>query len=86
MILTATVPSSSSTGGGDGGFTPHATSYGRASWPMTTVFSSVAEGSLPVIPWYANLSATDPWTPPAYAKTDTGLLVAVAERMGRQYE
>tara|TARA_B110001452_G_scaffold17861_1_gene14527 strand:+ start:153 stop:617 length:465 start_codon:yes stop_codon:yes gene_type:complete len=44
------------------GFTPTASSYGRASWPRTIFFST--EGGLPVIPWFANFSTTNPWTPP----------------------
>jgi len=45
------------------GFQPTASSYGRASWPMTVFFA--AAGGNPVIPWYANFSATKPWEPPA---------------------
>ena len=48
------------------GFQPTASSYGRASWPMTVFFA--AAGGNPVIPWYANFSTTNPWQPPvAYA-------------------
>eukprot|EP00967_Tisochrysis_lutea_P098568 scaffold145650_cov36-Tisochrysis_lutea.AAC.3 len=44
------------------GFIPIATSYGRASWPMTTFFS--ADGRLPVLPWLANITTSTPWVPP----------------------
>jgi hypothetical protein len=53
IVLTATSPT---------GFTPFASSYGRASWARTVFFSK--EGGLPVIPWFANFSVTNPWTPP----------------------
>ena len=32
------------------------TSYGRGSWPVTTFFNSFGQ---PVIPWFANISATE---------------------------
>lgn len=51
IILTAPAPA---------GFKPVATSYGRASWPRTVFYV----GDLPVIPWYSDMTATDPWTPP----------------------
>ena len=35
-------------------FRPVATSYGRGAWPVLTVFST---GGLPVIPWYADITA-----------------------------
>ena len=44
--LTATLPAAMR---GTGGFTPSATSYGRASWPMTLFFS--LENGLPLLPW-----------------------------------
>ncbi|CAK0792695.1 unnamed protein product [Prorocentrum cordatum] len=43
-------------------FEPTASSYGRASWPMTLFFAE--EGGNPVIPWYSNFSSADPWQPP----------------------
>lgn len=45
------------------GFTPEASAYGRASWPRT-VFFSADPGNLPVIPWFANFSTKNCWTPP----------------------
>jgi len=39
-----------------------ASSYGRASWPMTLFFS---ERGVPVLPWYATLNQTLPWVLPA---------------------
>jgi hypothetical protein len=39
------------------------TSYGRATWPLTVFFS---KAGLPVVPWFASLSATDPWTSPGW--------------------
>ena len=44
-----------------------ATSYGRASWPMTVFFS---EGGVPVLPWYATLDQTLPWVLPASVADD----------------
>eukprot|EP01052_Picozoa_sp_SAG31_P044585 SAG31_NODE_7830_length_1588_cov_1.248489_3_plen_218_part_00 len=38
------------------GFKPTATSYGRGSWAVTTFFNSAG---LPVLPWYANVTATE---------------------------
>jgi len=38
-----------------------ASSYGRASWPMTLFFS---EHGVPVLPWYAALNQTMPWVLP----------------------
>ena len=71
------------TAGAPAGFKPTASSYGRASWPLTTFFS---QSGLPVIPWYANFTTVDPWTPPAYAAVrDLGVLkrrVAVVSRLG----
>merc|ERR1711865_650749 len=57
------------------GFMPTATSYGRGAWPMTVFFASSDDVdsvgfrgrnavSLPVIPWYANFSVDNPWSPP----------------------
>jgi len=43
-------------------FKATASSYGRASWPMTTFFAK--DGGNPVIPWYSNFSSTNPWEPP----------------------
>jgi hypothetical protein len=50
------------------GFVPEATAYGRASWPMAR-FYSIA-GALPVVPWYANLSTSNAYTPPAWTRSD----------------
>ena len=50
------------------GFQATASSYGRASWPMTLFFAEI--GGNPVISWYSNFSATNPWEPPEPA-TDT---------------
>lgn len=47
------------------GFKVAATSYGRAQWPMTVFFAEGSEG-LPVIPWYAAVDATNPYTPPGW--------------------
>ena len=54
------------------GFVPLATSYGRGAWPMTVFFGRSGGGSwsgrkaslLPVIPWFANFTATNAWSPP----------------------
>lgn len=58
------------------GFHPTASSYGRASWPMTVLFAE--EGGNPVIPWYANFSTTNPWEPPEVA-ADIHLPAVVAQ-------
>jgi len=47
------------------GFQPTASSYGRASWPMTLFFAET--GGNPLIPWYSNFSTTNPWEPPLMA-------------------
>ena len=39
-----------------------ASSYGRASWPMTLFFS---EHGVPLLPWYAALNETLPWVLPS---------------------
>jgi len=57
VVLSADAPAAT--------FTPTASSYGRASWPMTLFFAE--EGGNPVIPWYSNFSNTDPWQPPMAA-------------------
>lgn len=44
-------------------FKPIASSYGRASWPMTIFFSKEGD-KLPVIPWFSNFTSTSPWEPP----------------------
>ena len=49
LVLSAAAPA---------GFNATASSYGRATWPMTVFFSSTG---LPVIPWWASFSATEPW-------------------------
>jgi hypothetical protein len=51
-------------------FTPLATSYGRASWPMSLFFTE--NDGLPVLPWYANLSTMTPWDPPAWGEDEDG--------------
>lgn len=51
-------------------FTAVATSYGRASWPMSLFFTEV--GGLPVLPWYANLSTSTPWDPPGWSPDESG--------------
>ena len=43
-------------------FRATASSYGHASWPMTLFYDK--ESHLPVIPWHANFSTTDPASPP----------------------
>eukprot|EP00908_Phaeocystis_cordata_P008726 Transcript_19422.p1 GENE.Transcript_19422~~Transcript_19422.p1 ORF type:complete len:329 (-),score=91.77 Transcript_19422:118-1104(-) len=71
LVLEAAVPS--------GGFTATATSYGRASWPRTIFFSKV--GGLPVIPWYANFSVTNPWSPPEPASLSATAVEALQRRV-----
>lgn len=39
-----------------------ASSYGRASWPMTLFFS---KAGVPLLPWYATVNETLPWVLPA---------------------
>jgi len=56
VVLTAAAPE---------GFKPTASSYGRASWPMTIFFAE--DGGNPLIPWYNNFSSTNPWEPPVLA-------------------
>ena len=57
IVLTATAPPGS-------GFQPQASSYGRGSWPMTLFFAK--DTKLPVIPWYANFTVNDPYSPPTW--------------------
>ena len=66
IVLTAPVPASS-------GFKATASSYGRASWPMTLFFAKAGD-SLPVIPWFSNFTTTDPWTPPPALARDSAAL------------
>ena len=47
-------------------WTVHASSYGRASWPMTIFFSATG---VPVLPWFSELNETKPWVIPPYATT-----------------
>ena len=54
IVMTATAPK---------GFVPKASSYGRASWPMTIFFAKNGD-NLPVIPWFNNFTSTKPWEPP----------------------
>ena len=53
IVLSATPPAA---------FQAKASSYGHASWPMTLFFGK--DSQLPVIPWHANFSTTDPAAPP----------------------
>lgn len=69
IVLSAVAPA---------GFVPLATSMGRASWPMPR-FYSVA-GALPVLPWYAALNTTDPYTPPRGWAATEGVAVKVVGR------
>jgi hypothetical protein len=55
IVISATMP--------PGDFNVTGTSYGRATWPLTVFFS---KAGLPVVPWFASLSATDPWTSPGW--------------------
>ena len=48
-----------------------ASSYGRASWPMTIFFS---ETGVPVLPWYATLNQTLPWAIPSSTQHDDGVV------------
>ena len=59
LVLSAAAPA---------GFNATASSYGRATWPMTVFFSSTG---LPVIPWWASFNATEPWQSPGFG---TGLV------------
>ena len=63
VLTTATKPPA--------GFVPTATSYGRGSWPTTVFFGRSADAQarwgdavLPIIPWFANFSVSNPWSPP----------------------
>ena len=58
ITVSAQVPAS--------GFEVTASSYGRASWPMTIFFSPAG---VPVLPWYAALNETRPWVPPSVTTT-----------------
>ena len=58
MQLTAPVPP---------GWVVRATSFGRASWPMTIFFSSTG---VPVLPWFSVLNETRPWIIPPFAQID----------------
>ena len=55
ILLSAAVPL---------GWQVEASSYGRASWPMTVFFS---ETGVPVLPWFAALNQTLPWEIPMLA-------------------
>ena len=49
------------------GFKAYASSYGRGSWPMTLFFAK--EGNrLPVIPFFANFTTVNYWTPPSWTE------------------
>ena len=48
-------------------FAPFASSYGRGSWPLTTFFSADGD-KLPVLPWFANFTSTNFWTPPSWSE------------------
>lgn len=56
--LTASIPS---------GWEVLASSYGRASWPMTLFFS---ETGVPVLPWFATMNQTLPWVIPSLSSDD----------------
>ena len=71
MVLSVAAPG--------GTFEPTASSYGRASWPMTQFFAQV--GGNPVIPWYSNFTNMHPWQPPVLA-VDV-LVPAVAEEANK---
>ena len=47
--------------------------------------SDTKETQLPVIPWFANLSTTDPWTPPAYAAGDAGFDLGFVNKLVAQH-
>lgn len=53
--LSAPVPS---------GWHVRASSYGRASWPMTIFFSATG---VPVLPWFSEMNETKPWAIPPFA-------------------
>jgi hypothetical protein len=78
IVLSATAPS-----GGAGVLKVTGTSYGRATWPMTVFFS---KGGLPVIPWYAGLDATDPWTSPGWTSPAGSYLLEEAQQQQQQEE
>ena len=59
MELTAPVPS---------GWQVRATSYGRASWPMTIFFSA---SGVPVLPWFSELNETRLWVIPPFVQLDS---------------
>ena len=46
------------------GWKVRASSYGRASWPMTIFFS---KAGVPVLPWFSELNETKPWVIPPFA-------------------
>ena len=48
----------------------------RASWPRIVFFS---KDGLPVIPWYANFTTTNPWTRPPRASSSALGEVAAAQ-------
>eukprot|EP01052_Picozoa_sp_SAG31_P000329 SAG31_NODE_10_length_40133_cov_27.863041_15_plen_644_part_00 len=70
IVLIATAPE---------GFRPQSSSYGRASWPMTVFFSK--DTQLPVIPWFANFSTTNPFTPPHWQVDRSEIQQRVRKRM-----
>ena len=50
------------------GWEIRASSYGRASWPMTIFFSATG---VPVLPWFSALNETRPWIIPPFAQSDS---------------
>ena len=52
----------------------------RASWPRTIFFS---KDGLPVIPWYANFTTTNPWTPPPPRASSSALSEVAAAQLVR---
>lgn len=55
-------------------FVPYGSALGRAAWPMMRFYS--AEG-LPVLPWYANFTTTQPHIPPRWQPPNVNLLAAL---------
>lgn len=65
------------------GFVPTATAYGRASWPRTVFFGAV--GGLPVLPWLADLNATDARLLPTWVGDDPEVMAAEAAAGPKQW-
>ena len=69
IALTAQAPAG-------GGWKALASSYGRGSWVRTAFYSAVPTAGerapygpdrLPLLPWFANFSVTNAWSPPSWA-------------------